>query len=212
LTTLGKTRRARLPDGQHTPLDDAALFKDWLDGRPYAARIMWQRFAPMVHRILKRSLGSDASLEDLEQEVFLSLFQHARLLREPKALKSFIISITVRTLHSEIRRRWLGRTRRWQLATAAPNRLAVYPDPESREGLRQFFFILDRVNGHDRRAFVLHFLEGVALEEIAAALDVSLATVKRRLSRVRKRVVRMARRDNALVDYLPDANKSGARA
>ena len=30
--------------------DDATLFRRWMDGEPYAARMMWQRFAPMVHR------------------------------------------------------------------------------------------------------------------------------------------------------------------
>ena len=206
----GNARFVVQPCGQENPVDDAMLFQQWLDGHPHAARTMWQRFAPMVRRMLRRSLGSDVTIEDLEQEVFLSLFQRAHLLREPKALKAFVISITTRTLCREFRGRWLGRTLRWQFAYAEANTLTVHPDPESREGLRQLGGILDRFNDQDRRAFVLYCMEGMALEDVAAALHVSLATAKRRLSRVRNRVMLMARRDDALVDYLTEIDKDGA--
>jgi RNA polymerase sigma-70 factor (ECF subfamily) len=193
-------------------VDDATLFQQWMHGEPRAARMMWQRFAPMVHATLKRSLGSDASLEDIEQEVFLSLFQAAHHLREPKALRAFILSITTRTLHREFRRRKLGRMEQLQFTTDGWNGLTVYPDPEAREELRQFCGILDGFNSQDRVAFVLRFIEGLAVEDVAAALDVSLATAKRRLSRVRDRVLRLSRRGGVLVDYLAGIDKGGAYA
>ncbi|HMJ53754.1 MAG TPA: sigma-70 family RNA polymerase sigma factor [Polyangiaceae bacterium] len=212
MTKLGNARLVLLPGGQPTLADDATLFQQWMDGEPNAARMMWQRFAPMVHRILKRSLGRDASLEDIEQEVFLCLFQRAQDLREPKALRAFILSITTRTLHREFRRRGLGRRDQLQFTTAERHRLVVHPDLESREGLRQFCGILERVNCQDRAAFVLRFIEGLEVEDVAAALDVSLATAKRRLSRARERVALLARRNEALVDYLPGIDKDGACA
>jgi hypothetical protein len=47
------------------------------------------------------------------------------------------------------------------------------------------------------------------IEEVASALDVSLATVKRRLSKAWNRVVVLAERDTTLVDYLASIEKDG---
>ena len=47
------------------------------------------------------------------------------------------------------------------------------------------------------------------IEEVASALDVSLATAKRRLSKAWNRVVVLAERDTALVDYLASIQKDG---
>ncbi len=67
--------------------------------------------------------------------------------------------------------------------------------------------ILDQLDSRARVLFVLRYVEALELTEIALALDVSLATVKRRLSRVGDRVFALARRDELLLSYL----SSGAR-
>ena len=50
-------------------------------------------------------------------------------------------------------------------------------------------------------AFVLYHVEGLELTEVAEALNVSLATVKRRLARIASRVFAMAESDQRLVQY-----------
>src|SRR5947209_6274883 len=68
----------------HEEVDDATLVHKLVDRHPDAARLIWQRFAPMVHRILRRSFGPDEDVEDLAQEVFMCVFQKASSLREPQ--------------------------------------------------------------------------------------------------------------------------------
>ena len=75
----------------------------------------------------------------------------------------------------------------------------VTPDTDAREALARFYKILDRVNATDRAAFVLRFMEGLELTEVAAALKLSLATTKRRLARVWARVLLLVERDPVLV-------------
>ena len=79
----------------------------------------------------------------------------------------------------------------------------VTPDTDAREALARFYKILDRVNATDRSAFVLRFMEGLELTEVAAALKLSLATTKRRLARVWARVLLLVERDPVLVHYGP---------
>jgi RNA polymerase sigma-70 factor (ECF subfamily) len=187
-----------LPGGPLVEQDDVALARALIAGDPAASRVAWDRFAPMVHRILKRTLGPGSEVEDLAQEVFLCLFRKARTLREPKVLKAFVISITALTARAELRRR---RARRW-LHLDVDVIASVHPDPEARQALVRFYELLDGIGAEDRTAFVLRFMEDMELTEVASALDVSLSTTKRRLARVWKRISLLVQRDPALAHYL----------
>ena len=192
--------------------DDATLVHKLLDQHPHAARIIWQRFAPMVHGMLRRSLGRDDDIEDLAQEVFMHVFQKASTLRNPQALRAFVITVTSFTVRNELRTRWSRRWRRRQHPVADPGQLGTYQDIESREALRRLCVILDRADSQERTAFVLRVIEGMPLEDVATALDVSVATAKRRLSRAWHRVVLFAERDTALVEYLSSFRRDEACA
>ena len=198
LQNVRRVNFAVLPGGPLVEQDDVALARALIAGDPSASRVAWDRFAPMVHRILKRTLGPGSEVEDLAQEVFLCLFRKARTLREPKVLKAFVISITALTARAELRRR---RARRWlhlDVDVIAP----VHHDPEARQALVRFYEILDSIGAEDRTAFVLRFMEDMELTEVASALDVSLSTTKRRLARVWKRISILVQRDPALAHYL----------
>jgi RNA polymerase sigma-70 factor (ECF subfamily) len=192
-----------LPGSALADGDDATLARALIARDPRAPRVLWQRFAPMVFRMLRRTLGSDHDLDDLAQEVFLCVFEKVRALREPKALKAFVISVTSLTMRHELRRRWVRRWVRLSGKTDAAELEIVTPDTDAREALARFYKILDRVNATDRAAFVLRFMEGLELTEVAAALKLSLATTKRRLARVWARVMLLVERDPVLVHYGP---------
>jgi RNA polymerase sigma-70 factor (ECF subfamily) len=203
IQNVRRVQFAVLPGGTLAEQDDVTLARALIAGDPSASRVAWDRFAPMVHRILKRTLGPGTEVEDLAQDVFLCLFRKARTLREPKVLKAFVISITALTARAELRRR---RARRWlHLDTdiVAP----VHPDPEARQALVRFYEILDSLAAEDRTAFVLRFMEDMELTDVAAALDVSLSTTKRKLARVWKRISILVQRDPALAHYLASLEK-----
>jgi RNA polymerase sigma-70 factor (ECF subfamily) len=57
---------------------------------------------------------------------------------------------------------------------------------------------MERLETADRDTFVLRFLEGLELHEIASAMNVSLSTVRRNLRRASDRVDALLRRDPLL--------------
>jgi RNA polymerase sigma-70 factor (ECF subfamily) len=186
-------------------MDDEALARALIAQQPAAARVAWQRFAPLVRRIVRRGIGPVGEVEDLVQDVFLRLFTKVHTLREPKVLEAFVISITTLTLRQELRRRklksWLG----LRPDPAAIDLRVVHPDPLAREALERFYVLLDHFSARDRTAFVLRFLEGMELNEVALALGVSLATAKRCLARGQRRMQTYVERDPLLRDYLTSA-------
>lgn len=182
--------------------DDATLARALIAKQGGAPRVAWTRFAPLVRRILRRSLGPQHDVEDIVQDVFLCLFERVHTLRDPVALKAFVIAIAVRTVRYEIRRarvrRWVGLSRTAEL----PDLRVVNADSSARHALIHFYRALDRINERDRTAFVLRFIEGMEAAEVAEALDVSVPTARRCFTRAWERVTFFAERDPFLVDYL----------
>jgi RNA polymerase sigma-70 factor (ECF subfamily) len=182
--------------------DDATLACALIEKAPAAPRVAWNRFSPLVRRILRRSLGPQHDVEDIVQDVFLCLFERVHTLRDPVALKAFVIAITVRTARYEIRRarvrRWVGLSRTAEL----PDLRVVHADTTSQHALIHFYRALNRINERDRTAFVLRFIEGMEASEVAAALEVSVPTARRCFTRAWERVTFFAQRDPFLVDYL----------
>lgn len=187
------------PDVGMAEIDDVALVAMLLGGDVRAPRIVWQRFAPMVHRMLRRAFGPEYEIDDLAQEIFLVLFRRGHTLREPQALRAFVIAITAHTIRYELRRKAATRWLRFGEPAVAK---AMDADFNAREALKRLYGILDRLSAHDRTAFVLRFMEGLEVADVAQALAVSLATTKRRLAHAWRRVTVHAQRDDALMAYL----------
>jgi RNA polymerase sigma-70 factor (ECF subfamily) len=187
---------------QQRDLEDADLVRSLIAGEGHAPRALWQRFAPTVFRILRRAFGPGQDAEDLAQEIFLCVFEKVSTLREPTALRKFIISITVNTARGEVRRRWVRRWGRVATMGDATEDAIIEVDTDSREALRRFYGVLDRLNPHDRTLFVLRFIEELPLMQLAEASGFSLATTKRRLARARSKVLLLVERDPVLCDYL----------
>ena len=181
---------------------DATLACELQARSPAAARVVWQRYSPMVRRILARALGPERDVEDSLQEVFLCLFNKAPELRNPASLRAFIVSIAIRTLRHEIRRRKLRSWLRLDGNVVVEDLRTVSPDTDAREALIRFYALLDRINTRDRSVFVLHVIEGMDIEAIASALEVSVPTIRRCFTRARERILVLAGRDPMLVDYV----------
>ncbi len=175
---------------------DLELAHALMSGVSNAPELAWERYAPLVHRIVSRAIGPDAEVEDVTQEIFYRLFARIGTLRKPEALRSFVISFAIRIVKWELRRR---RARRWLTLSETgevPDEQLLVMDAESRYGIRRLYTMLDRLTTRERLVLVLRHVEGMTLEEIADAMDLSLATVKRGLRRATLRVSQMVDSDD----------------
>ena len=181
-------------------LDDEVLVSLAAVGRTEAHAAIWDRYAPRVRSIVRRSIGVESDVEDLVQEVFLQFYRSHTLLRNREALCAFIYAISYRVTIREIRFRQARK--RTEHGRQAPDSRFVPPaDFEAREAIAGIRAVLDRLDPTDRTAFVLRHVEGLELSEIAGILDISLATVKRRLAKIAQRVNAMTKHDQRLVEY-----------
>jgi RNA polymerase sigma-70 factor (ECF subfamily) len=183
-------------------VEDAALVRAAWAGDRRAHVAIWRKYTVLVRSKIGRSIGGQDA-EDHVQEVFLRLFEYLSQLRDPTALRSFIIGITLRVAGTELRRRRC----RWWLSLTPTGEL---PDPQPwaddgsdmREVMGRLLAVLGKLTPHSSRVFELRYIEEKELADVAKTMNISLATAKRHLARASARVFAMAEREPALAGFL----------
>jgi RNA polymerase sigma-70 factor (ECF subfamily) len=86
-----------------------------------------------------------------------------------------------------------------ELPEAPPS---MVDDGPARQALWRFQGILETLGTKSRRVFVLRYVEKLELTDVAAQMQISVATAKRHLSRAAATVAAMVKREPALAQYL----------
>jgi RNA polymerase sigma-70 factor (ECF subfamily) len=167
----------------------------------------------LVGRILRRVFGSSPDSVDLSQEVFLCVFQQITRLRQPEALRSYIVGICLRVARNHLRRKKVraivGLTENIDLLPSP-----AVADPDTRDAVRRLCQLLEGLTAEDRSLFVSRYVEGMRVEEIASLHEMTFPTARRRLDRMTKRVCVRAKRDEVLSTYFerfPFTRTAGVR-
>lgn len=144
--------------------------------------------------------GFGADAEDLEQDVFLSLFERLSRVRY-LGLRNYVVSTTIFSLRRRLRhQRVLDRATSRCVPVPASNR-SIAPNEEARGVLASLARIVDGLTGRDRTLFMLRVVDRRSLPEVARKVGSSLSTVKRRMRRLRRHVTALASRDLYLSGY-----------
>lgn len=189
--------------------DDHAIVQGLRAGETWARAALFDRYAPDVERILRRILGYEVhtDMADLVHDAFVQALASFEQLRDAGALRAWMQSIATHIAYRTIRmrraRRWL---RFWEPAQV-PDVLIEDVDPEVREAFRRTYQVLDRLPADERVAFVLRYVEGMELVQVAEACGVSLSTIKRRIGRAETRFARAAQRDEVLQKWLSEGGR-----
>lgn len=182
---------------------DAALLAALRDDEPSAVRALHARFAPLVNRLVWRTLGDPVDHDDVVQDIFVAVIEGVGRVRNPRALEGWIIQVTLHKVRSCIRSR--SRQRGRVDAAGDPNRSATFDDHEARDLLVRCARILARFPEKEAKAFLLCHVDGRELAEAAALCDCSLSSLKRWLARAEERFRRRVADDPILAERLARA-------
>ena len=205
-----RARLVALPSPTLAQADDATLARAASSGDPRATSVLWDRFSPLVRRMLRRTLGPTAEVEGLLQTVFLRALAQLGSLPESAQLKPFVVAVTVRVLSAELKRHRVRRLLRLQSPWHAPDFGSSHGDSATRTALASLYRILDELDADARLAFTLRHFEGLQITELASAMDASLSSAKRRLARATTRVDAALKRDAAFSAYATAASLGDA--
>lgn len=141
------------------------------DAAPYIRELV-ERFEPLLRGSWRR-LAFDMEYEDFVQDVFARLFSSLSRLQDPKAFPGYFLRIVVSVVTDESRRK---RSVEFQNAETQ-SRIASLVD---RVLLGKIFVrsYLEHLPPRQREVIALEFLQGLSLEEIAEAVEMSPSGVR----------------------------------
>lgn len=152
-----------------------------LSDRRVLLRELYTRYGGSVYARCRYLLQDAARAEDALQEVFARVLTHAEGFRAESSPLTWLMKIATHHCLNQLRseraawRRWLERE-----AAAAPEGYGGEHALETRELVRA---LLSRVDVETQQAVVHYWVDGMTLEEVAAALGRSVPTVRKRLER-----------------------------
>jgi len=184
------------------PESDELLVLSLRAGHPDAGTQLFDRYAPHVRRVLVRVMGPDSEILDLVHDVFVTALESVKRLVDPRALRAWLTQIAVFTARARIRRRVRGRILSFLPFSELPESEQAPTDFEASQAMQAVYRVLSGLDTDQRIAFALRFVAGMELTEVAASCGVSLATIKRRLSRAQASFASAAQHEPALAEWL----------
>lgn len=143
------------------------------------AGVLWHEFSAPLRKFLRARTHTEADADDLLQDVFVRIQKSLPALREPAKLQGWVYRIARNAVIDHYR------TRREHLSLDFE---LEAEDPEGRDvvdlsgSLRKFIAALPAAY---REPLVRHAFQGEAMQDVAAALGLSLTATKSRVRRAR---------------------------
>lgn len=184
------------------PESEVALVAALQAGRAEARKALFDRYSNDVERILYRILGPDPDAVDLLHDVFVVALSSIGQLRDPHALAGWLRGITVNKARKHILRKQRWRFIQLFAPSDVPEREAPSAPLEVSAALRCTYQVLGKLPADERVAFALRFVDGMELTAVAQACEVSLATIKRRLTRAESTFKALAADQPELAEWL----------
>ena len=190
------------------PVSDGELVRRAVAGDRWAEEALFRRHAAVVAGTVTRLLGDRTEAEDVVQDTFITALEKLGTLREPQAVRSWLLAIAVRDVQQRFRRRKLRRLlglERSDERRGLTEHAAGDVSPDVRAELRLLDRALAELPAKERIAWMLRNVDGYSLDETAIACGCSLATAKRRIAAAEKRVSVHAR----MSEPLPEEDDRG---
>jgi RNA polymerase sigma-70 factor (ECF subfamily) len=174
---------------------EASLVERCAAGDQLACADLVSEHERMVFQLALNLVGDREEALEVSQEVFLRVFRTIHRFRGQSALRTWIFRIVVNQARNR-QRWWRRRHRREQVSL--DEHIELHGDmPETdgptpdrvfhrKEVADKLWAALEALPFDERTAIVLREVDGLSYDEIAFSLDVTLGTVKARLTRARQ--------------------------
>ncbi|MGM0489468.1 MAG: RNA polymerase sigma factor [Planctomycetota bacterium] len=146
------------------------------------------RHGPLVLGVCRRVLGDVHEAEDAFQATFLVLARSACKIRRHRSLACWLHGVAYRTASRVAKEKW--HHMQPLSSDVIEDASQVLDHIAHRDQQHLVDEELSRLPATDRHALTLRYLEDLSNEEIAGALDISMAAVKGRLKRAKERLRR----------------------
>jgi RNA polymerase sigma-70 factor (ECF subfamily) len=179
------------PGSQTADTQLVKLVKQASDGNRWAFDQLIDRYQRDIYRMIYYRIRARMDTEDLTQDVFIRAYRSISRLREPERFRSWLYTIAVNRVNDYLRKK---RVR--SIFKSSDEGVDIQPEtdelrerPEALEQVlkedfwRQVGRIAKKLSKMEREVFMLRFLDGLNINEIAQILRKSESTIKTHLYR-----------------------------
>lgn len=173
-------------------MDDDELVRRIRDGETALYEIVMRRYNARIYRVARMILRNDAEAEDVMQEAYVRAYEHLNEFAGAAKFATWLTKIAIHEAWARLRRQGVIHAPR---STSGANldimsrAMTDEPDPERQTYDRELRSVLERaieaLPENYRSVFVLRVVEGLDVNETAAALGIGTEAVKTRLHRGR---------------------------
>lgn len=180
---------------------DAEIISQVLDGSVNAFESLLVRYKDLVLKIIKKHVPYD-DVEETTQDVFVRVYQSLPTYRGKSNFRQWVSSITVRTCYDYWRKVYRSREvpmssltekhQKWLEEVIADESAHSLEEKGSQKEARELLdWALGKLSAEDRMVLELVYLEGLSGKEAADALGWSVANVKVRSFRSRRKLKKL---------------------
>ena len=172
-------------------LSDEQIVEKVLTGQTALFEVLMRRHNERVYRAARAIIKDESEAEDVMQQAYVNAYSHLRQFDGRAQFSTWLTRIAVHEAFARARRRGRYTDMDPELASGLTlvASIASTPDPERLAFSRELGVLMesaiDRLPDGAREVFILRVVEGMNTEEVAAALSLTAAVVKTRLSRAR---------------------------
>lgn len=186
------------------PDTDIELVRRCLSDDPAAMRLLVERFQSDVFGLCVRILRHAQDAEDVVQDVFVRVFRSLRRWDSSRHLKPWILGIAVNRCRTAMAKR----AKRPVSVDYLHETAGTEPLDDGRELAGEIRTAVDELRTDYREVFVMFHEAGQSYEEISAAIDRPVGTIKTWLHRARSEVLaRLKRRGLIPMEAEPSPRK-----
>lgn len=198
--------------------EEAAIVRKVLAGDANAFERLVLEYEKNVYSIAKRMVGNSEDASDMTQEAFIRAYNSLSSFRGDSKFSAWLYRIVSNVCLDFLR----SRNRRPTVSLSMEDedgdetQLDIADDSQSpeqlldrtltRESVRRG---LDTLSADYRQILLLREIQGLSYEEISAALDLEVGTVKSRIFRARKKLCAFLIKDGNIPEFMTSGKMKG---
>lgn len=165
--------------------DDFSLIKRFIEGDETTFRLLVQRHKDKVRNITYLTLGSSDAVDDIAQDVFLTVYKNLKRFRFESQFTTWLYRITVNKCKDHLRKKRI-RSIFISIKEDEQQEPAYHSSHESKDTSEIVRKAMDELPDKLRIPLMLKDLEGLSYQEIAQTVNCEIGTVKSRIFRARE--------------------------
>lgn len=168
---------------------DEALLAAVAKGDQACLRVLYQRHAPAMLRVVRRMTAQSGVAEEILQETWLAVWRSADSFRGESSARGWLFGVAKRQAHNHLRKAVIATVDLDEIAEISDHAAAVEDIVLANAARTDLAAGIRDLPEHLREVLLLVLVDDLAYPDVAAILDIPVGTVKSRMSHARKRLV-----------------------